>query len=817
MIGSAAVLFLLACAAAAVALAARWLDRPIPAAALAGFLLVAVLPYPRAFVSRMTPLPLDQAIFLAPWNLGVTVTPYNPYLNDIATQILPWTEAVRLAWKEGALPWRDRWNGCGTPLAANSVSAAFFPLTFLALLLPLARAFTLIGAVKLLLAAAGMWLWTRELGASKRPAGFAAVAFALSFTFLPPWIFYPQSGVFCLWPWMLFAIERCRDGRRRTRAVAGLAAVFALIVLAGHPESAAMGAFFAAVFLAARRLSGDLPDLAPLARAIALAAAIAIGLTAFLLVPSVLAIAASARLAAAARPYWQPHLSLLPHAPQWLGILPGFFPHTLGNGVTAPIAPGATGTFCEMAMGYTGILTWAAALLVFRPGSRRDRAEWTLWGLLLCGFGVAVCAWPLAEIFSRIPGIRFVFPLRFNGWVALAAPAIAALELERWTRDARDGRAAPTAAVVTPLLLGAAASGLHWLLFVPRRTEGSLAFHREELAVVLAALALSALFAGAARGRPGRYVAGLTLLCGAELLFQWSVFNRLYPRELLFPEPPLVRFLHAQQGTFRVTGIGPTLFPSTNVFARLEDIRTHDAVERHDYMAFLDATCGYPYGDYFKMLRNADAPALDFLNVRFVLGGPQDAPPGPRWRPVYAGADGTAFENSDVLPRAFAPSRIRFVAPPPARPWPAPDAAAAFGPAFAQITAMTDWRATAYVLADEGGAAEAANPAVEVSDYAESTNAASFRARVPEGGPDGWVVLSLVQDGGWSARDGSGAAVPSRLANGPFLALRVSPGDRRIVLRYCPPGMPLGSAISLAWLLVLSSAAFRAWRRGRLG
>ena len=815
MIGSAAVLLLLGCAAAAVALAARWLDRPIPAAVLAGFLLVAILPYPGAFFSRMTPLPLDHAISLPPWNLGAPVKAYNPYLNDIATQVLPWTEAVRLAWKDGSLPLRDRWNGCGTPLAANSVSQAFWPPMFLALVLPFARAFTLMGAIKLLLAASGMWLWVRELGASTRPAVFAAVAFALSFTFVPPWIFYPQSAVFGLWPWMLFVIERCRDGRRRNRAIAGLAAVFALIVLAGHPESAAMGAFFAALWLAARRMTGDLPELAPLARAIGVAAAIAVGLTAFLLVPSVLAIAGSARLTAAARPYWEPHLSLLPHAPLWLAILPGFFPHTLGNAVSEPIAPGATGTFCEMTMGYAGILGWAAALLVFRPGSARPRSERVLWGLLFCGFGVAVCAWPLAEIFARIPAIRYVFPLRFNAWVALAVPAIAALELERYAKDARAGRAAPTAAVVVPLLLAGAGFALYRLLLVPRQADGSLAFHREQLTVVLAVLALSALFAVAARGRPGTYVAGVTLLCGAELLYQWSGLNRLYARELLFPEPPLVGFLHAQPGTFRVAGIGPTLFPSTNVFARLEDVRTHDAVERQDYMAFLDATCGYPYADYFKMIRNADASVFDFLNVRFALGGPRDAPPGPRWRPVYAGADGTAFENSAVLPRAFAPSRVRFAAPPPARPWPVFDAAAAFGPAFREITALTDWRSTAYVLSDAGGAAGVANPAVEVSEYAESTNAASFRARVPAGGPDGWVVLSLVQDGGWSARDGAGQAVASRLANGPFLALRIPPGERRILLRYCPPGMLLGSAISLALLLVLLSAAFRARRTGR--
>ena len=91
-----------------------------------------------------------------------------------------------------------------------------------------------------------MWLWARELRASARAAGFAAVAFALSFTFVPPWILYPQSGVFCLWPWMLFLIERCRDGPDAARAVAALAAVFVLIILAGHPESAAVGALFAA-------------------------------------------------------------------------------------------------------------------------------------------------------------------------------------------------------------------------------------------------------------------------------------------------------------------------------------------------------------------------------------------------------------------------------------------------------------------------------------------------------------------------------------------------------------------------------------------
>jgi hypothetical protein len=813
VIGSLLILFLLGCAAALVAGAARLLDRRIPNAALAGFLLLAVLPYPRAFVSDATPLPLDHAMHTRPWYAEGNPEPHNPYLNDIATQVIPWTRAVRVAWKERSLPLRNRWNGCGMALAANSQSAAFSPFTFLGLLLPLARAFTLTAAVKLLLAGCGMWLWTRELHATERSAAFAAVAFALSFTFAPPWILYQQSSVFCLWPWTLFLIERCRDERRRGRAIAALTVVFALTALAGHPESAAIGMLFAGLWLAVRWLCGDLPDALRLGRAIAPAAAIAVGLTAFLLIPSVFAIGASGRISIAARPYWQPHLSLLPHAPRWSGIFPAFFPHTLGNAIRSPTLPGGTGTFCEMAMGYAGIVGWVAALLVFRPGSARKRSEWALWGLLLCGFGVAVCAWPLAEIWAHIPAIRYVFPLRFNGWVALALPAIAALELDRYGRDVRDGRAKPTAAVLVPCLLAACGIALYVAFLAERRVAGGLRFQTWQLAAILVVLGLAGLLALSARARPGTYVTALTILCGAELLYQWRGLNRLYAPAMLFPETRLLQFLHAQPGTFRVLGHGSVLFPNTNVFAGLEDIRTHDPVERRDYMAFLDATCGYPWTDYFKILRNENAPALDFLNVRFFLGEPGGVAPGPRWLPVYSGADGTVFENQNVLPRAFAPARLRFAPPPPPRPWPIFDAASAFGDTFREIAALADWRATAYVLSDGGG--EVANPPIEVSEYTESTNAASFRARVPEGGPDGWVVLSLVQDGGWSARDSAGAVVPARLANGPFLALRIPPGERRVVLRYCPPGMRLGGAISIATLGLLAAAAVSARARRR--
>ena len=804
MVAALAVLILLGSAVLGVAAAARALDRPIPAAVIVGFALLSVSPYPLAYVADRTPLPLDHVAFTPPWHLSGEA-PRNPYLNDIVLQSLPWTEAVRLAWRDGALPLRDRWNGCGTPLAANSISAAFFPLTFFEVGLPIWRGFSLAIAVKLLLAAAGMFLWTRELRVSAKASIYAAVAYALSFSFVPPWILYPaNTGVFALWPWMLFLLERCRDAARRGRAVGALAAVFVLIALAGHPESAALGALFAALWLVGRRAAGDLPDLAVVTRSALAAAIVAAGLSAFLLLPSLLAIEASSRLAAARVPYWQPLLSLSPHAPLWRGILPAFFPTALGNGILAPTVPGGTGTFPEMTMGCAGIVTWMAALLVFRRGGPRPASEKVLWAIALVGFGEAVCLWPLAEAFAKLPAFRYVFPLRFNGWMALALPVLAAMEIDRLEEDRREGRSGAGAVLVVAAVLAAAGVALYAYMFRYRRATGGLRFQTVELAIVLAALAIAAGVAASSRARRGMFAGALTALAAAELLYQWHAANRLYRPDGLFPDTPMLRFLRGRPGTFRVAGAGSMLFPNSNVFARLEDVRTHDPVERHDYLRFLDATCGYPHEDYFKTLRNLDAAALNFLNVRYVLAIPGTPPPGTRWRTAYAGADGIAFENPDALPRAFAPRRMRRV-PPAKTGGRVVDAADAFGPEFDRIAATTDWSASASILAD--GPPEADNPAARIDRYEERTNAAAFDAAVPPG-PPSVVVLSLVQDGGWTARDDEGP-LAVHLANGPFLAVEVPPGAHRVRLSYAPPGWRTGTALSGATLVLIAALGLR--------
>jgi hypothetical protein len=150
---------------------------------------------------------------------------------------------------------------------------------------------------------------------------------------------------------------------------------------------------------------------------------------------------------------------------------------------------------------------------------------------------------------------------------------------------------------------------------------------------------------------------------------------------------------------------------------------------------------------------------------------------------------------------------------------PLSDANAAFGrEAFAAIAANSDWSGRAWILAAATGAGEESNPPAEVAHYREKTNEASFDATAAAAS---WIVVSLVQDGGWSAtleRTGAGApkdAEPLALsrANGPFLALRVPAGTHRVRLRYRPPGWIAGLWIGAATCLTL--VAYLALRSGR--
>jgi len=812
------------CAVAVVALA-RFLRRPFPFPQFLLFLLLPVLFLGRGFISDATPIPVEDVRLIAPWSslppaFGVPEPIRNPNLNDIALQIAPWAKAVRVAWKAGDLPWLDRWNGCGTPLAANAQSAAFSPFTFLGFALPLARAFTLEAAVKLLIALAGMSLWLSELRLSRTASTFGAIAFAFSLE-MTIWLPWPITAVVCLWPAALFLLELLDDPAVRPRARWVLAAVLVAWSLGGHPESAALGGIFVGLWLAFRLLTRAFRHPRSVLASAAGAAAFAVAATAFLVFPQIAAIRASNRRATAERFISPVASSWSPHAPLWSGsFVTPFFPRAYGDAITAPILPGVGYKFPEMATGYPGAAAWLLALLVLRPGSVRRREIAGLAAIAGLALAAAAWTWPLVELVSHLPGIGVMLPLRFLGWVPIAVSALAAFELDRLRIDLV---AAPRSVLwlLAAAILFAAGGAAVFRHFRPAYVSaGGYAAEKSDLrglGFILVAVGVAAAIAALPRlssaFRERLLVAALLCAAATELFLIARPFDRLGRSALVYPDTPLVDFLRGRPGPFRTVGVGPALFPNTNVFAAVEDVRTHDPMERKDYVAFLDATCGYPPGEYFKIVRDLDATSLAFLNARYAVGVPRTAAPGPRWSPVYSGTDGVVFENRDESPRVFAPLRVRSFGAARRRSF--DDAFAAFGRAPALLLAGIDLTREALVVADDDGFPEAnagGTNAARISGIRESTNTLSFTASAES---PAVVVATVVQDGGWSARDDHGT-LPMGRANGPFLAIAVPPGARRVVLRYRPPGLRSGAAVSaaaIAFALLAEGLAGRSRRR----
>jgi hypothetical protein len=757
---------------AGVAAVAAWVRRPLGAAPLVLCSLLPVVFLLPGFVTDTTPVPVDHVRSLTPWRGFPPVTVRNPNLIDVALQLAPWQASVRAAWAAGEWPHRDRWNGCGGPLAGNGQSAAFSPFTLLSLALPLGRAFTLQVALKLLLALSGTWLWLTELRVSRDSALFGSIAFAFSFS-MTPWLSFPLTSVACLWPWALFTCERLAGKETDRRSFALLVAVFAFWVVGGHVESAVSGAALLLTWFLARRAAGTLPEAGRLLRRVAAAGLFGLGITAFALLPHVLAILASERFAQAARPFWAAGFSWAPHGPLWSnGLVTSFFPRALGDSIDSPTIVGRIGPFPEMALGYFGIVGWACALLIVRPGSPRRLEALALLAPAAIGLSVAIGLWPFAELAGHLPLLKMMSPLRFLSWLAICGAALAAFELDRLRQDLSRVRSARFWPALVALALGGFAL-LAYRVFRDRHAAaGGLVSQGEALSLTLAALAAFALAGAISSGRSARLlVVAVAGIAAVELLVQGGRLNRFGSARDLAPDTPLVKFLRAQPRPFRVVGEGTALFPNSNVFAGLEDVRTHDPVERREYVEFLDRAVGYRRTDYFKKVENLNAPALDFLNVKYLISAPGSMPPGSKWRPVYSGPDGTVFENSSVLPRVFAPAWL-----------------------------------------DAVGSRE--NGRAVISAYSETVNRVGFHASVAAGMP-ALVVASLTDDGGWTARDGEdGRRIATLRAKGPFLALPLPPGEHRVLLEYSSPGFREGALVSAATLVAMAIAV-AAWRRRR--
>jgi len=190
---------------------------------------------------------------MAPWNGPPSSRPYDVLQMDAVLQFYPWRDMVFESWGRGQLPAWNPYELAGTPLLANSQSAALYPPHIIVGLLHIRTdvAITLLAWLHLFWAGLGVYFLSRRCGAIKTGATLAGAAFCLS-PFMLSWTGLASVITTVSWiPWVLgLVLYLFQAGYTNPwkRSVL-LSLCMAMMILAGHLQFAAYGILAAVMLL----------------------------------------------------------------------------------------------------------------------------------------------------------------------------------------------------------------------------------------------------------------------------------------------------------------------------------------------------------------------------------------------------------------------------------------------------------------------------------------------------------------------------------------------------------------------------------------
>lgn len=171
-------------------------------------------------------------------------------LTDPVWQFVPWLQFARRELLAGHLPlWNPHQDG-GVPLLGNGQSALLSPLSWPVLIAGVKHGWNLSLLLRILVMAAGVWVWLRRLGRTRTASLLGAVMTALSGPFIA-WLEHPHTLALAGAPWLLAGLEGLVAGRGRRSWGLAVAGAW-LVLVGGHPETVLMVALLAAAWMAAR-------------------------------------------------------------------------------------------------------------------------------------------------------------------------------------------------------------------------------------------------------------------------------------------------------------------------------------------------------------------------------------------------------------------------------------------------------------------------------------------------------------------------------------------------------------------------------------
>ena len=344
------------------------------------------------------------------------------FIQDVMVQNYPFRHFFSEALKHFEFPlWHPGIN-CGFPLFAEGQSGILYPFNFFsALLLPTWVGINYNVAFHLWLGGVGTFLYLRVIGVSPVAATTAGMTYALSGYIVVRAMsqnFVDVSG----WLPFLFLFLEIAIKRRNWRYVFLFGAVFALQLLAGHPQAAlyaAIAAFFYAVYRGWVAYSGGSTKgslLHWLCGVLAISL-LGVGLAAVQVLPTYELVQLSGRSEGLSYEQFV-KMSLPPERLVTL-LLPNFF----GNSGAGSYWTRESGFFIQLCA-YVGVLPLLLAVLGMRAG--KDSCALFFSALVVSALVLSLGKYTvLYRVLYELPGLNFFrIPTRFLLWWAFGSAVL---------------------------------------------------------------------------------------------------------------------------------------------------------------------------------------------------------------------------------------------------------------------------------------------------------------------------------------------------------------------------------------------------------
>lgn len=728
-------------------------------------------------------LPLDFLERIHPWQRDVVV--HNPEMNDIPLQIVPWAHLVRESWMQGEVP---LWNATalgGYPLLANAQSQALSPLRALGFPLSLGHSFALEAGLKLLISLWFTFVVVRRLGARDLHALIAAAVWSLS-SAVTIWINFPMASVLCFLPAVWLGVDLLFERRSFSRYLF-LSLVFTMLLLGGHPESAAHIVLIAGVYLLFLWSRSGLREGLRSTLAVLASGITSILLSLPFLLPFLEALPFTKRMAMLGTGGGWPES----FHPQYflISLQPLFFGSIRDQTAWGP-------AHSEVLMNFAGLAGVAGAFAGLWLVTRREgRGLAAL--LLALGLVTTLVAFDfplISTLFDEIPPFSIAQNSRLRFVYCWVAALLLGLALSRLSKGDR-----------RPMLFGAMAAlvalismyAYYWLT-VPEIIGRSISMGWMGIPVALSAVWLAL--------RPGRLPGTILLvLVVAELATFFHHRNTIVESALVYPKPPILEELDRLMAEdtlvpVRITGQGNVLFPNTPALFDLQDIRGHDPMASADVIGMLRVFTGYTSDQYFGTIQRFDHPLLDFMNVRWVLTAPNGSLDPATFRAVYEDPTGRIWQNVQAMPRFFSPRHTHMIDDDSER--------------IERLLTLEDWRNAAVIQRIHSSMIETVHDDIfgPTPDQTRETEvrilSSSPRRYELEIDAARWSLIasSLPLFPGWRIWDDAGKELKVHEINEGFIGFLAPPGVTRVEVRYRPlsfyRGLQLSTLTILAVLLV---------------